>query len=95
MGQVTAVGRRLEVSVVLDAENAKARVDESSDWVLNKTMNGGNIYDVTTGFGATSHRRTQQGVELQRELIRFLNAGVVGSKGNSLPAAASRATMLV
>jgi phenylalanine ammonia-lyase len=95
VAQVAAVARRPEVSVVLDAENAKARVDESSSWVLNKIMNGGDIYGVTTGFGATSHRRTQQGVELQRELIRFLNAGVVGSKGNSLPTATTRAAMLV
>jgi phenylalanine ammonia-lyase len=80
--------------VVLDAANAKARVDESSDWVLNKIMNGGDIYGVTTGFGATSHRRTQQGVELQRELIRFLNAGVL-SKGCSLPTETTRAAMLV
>jgi phenylalanine ammonia-lyase len=94
VGQVTAVARRPEVRVTLDAENAKSRVDESSNWVLNKIMNGGDIYGVTTGFGATSHRRTQQGVELQRELIRFLNAGVLG-KGNSLPAPTARAAMLV
>ena len=94
VGQVTAVARRGEVQVVLDAANAKARVDESSDWVLNKIMNGGDIYGVTTGFGATSHRRTQAGVELQRELIRFLNAGVL-SKGNALPSETTRAAMLV
>ncbi|KAG0592831.1 hypothetical protein KC19_1G283900 [Ceratodon purpureus] len=94
VGQVTAIARRPAVTVVLDAANAKARVDESSDWVLNKIMNGGDIYGVTTGFGATSHRRTQQGVELQRELIRFLNAGVL-SKGCSLPAETTRAAMLV
>lgn len=94
VGQVTAVARRPQVQVVLDAANAKARVDESSDWVLNKIMNGGDIYGVTTGFGATSHRRTQQGVELQRELIRFLNAGVL-SKGCSLPTETTRAAMLV
>ena len=95
VGQVTAVARRPEVKVVLDAENAKSRVDESSNWVLNKIMNGGDIYGVTTGFGATSHRRTQQGVALQRELIRFLNAGVIGTKGNALPTATTRAAMLV
>jgi phenylalanine ammonia-lyase len=94
VGQVTAVARRPGVKVLLDAENAKSRVDESSDWVLKKIMNGGDIYGVTTGFGATSHRRTQQGVELQRELIRFLNAGVVG-KDNALPASTTRAAMLV
>jgi phenylalanine ammonia-lyase len=97
VAQVAAVARRPEVRVVLDAENAKSRVDESSNWVLDKIMNGGDIYGVTTGFGATSHRRTQQGVELQRELIRFLNAGVFGNagKGNTLPAPTARAAMLV
>lgn len=70
IAHVAAVARRPEVRVVLDAATAKARVDESSDWVRNKIMRGSDIYGVTTGFGATSHRRTQQGVELQRELIR-------------------------
>lgn len=92
--QVAAIARRPDVHVVLDAANAKSRVDESSNWVLDRIMGGGDIYGVTTGFGATSHRRTQQGVELQRELIRFLNAGVL-SKGNSLPSETARAAMLV
>ena len=70
IAHVAAVARRPEVQVVLDAATAKKRVDESSHWVLNKIMRGSDIYGVTTGFGATSHRRTQQGVELQRELIR-------------------------
>jgi hypothetical protein len=52
------------------ANGAKAQVDESSDWVWNKIMLGLNIYGVTTGFGATSHHRTQERIELQRELIR-------------------------
>jgi phenylalanine ammonia-lyase len=97
IAQVAAVARRPEVRVVLDAESAKRRVDESSNWVLTKIMNGGDIYGVTTGFGATSHRRTQQGVELQKELIRFLNAGVFGKSGNgnTLPSCTARAAMLV
>jgi len=70
VAHVAAIARRPEVLVELDAAVAKARVDESSNWVLNKIMKGSDIYGVTTGFGATSHRRTQQGVELQRELIR-------------------------
>ena len=94
VGQVTAIARRPEVQVVLDAANAKARVDESSNWVLDRIMKGGDIYGVTNGFGDTSYRRTQAGVELQRELIRFLNAGVV-VKGHSLAAETTRAAMLV
>nr|QCF46618.1 phenylalanine ammonia-lyase [Pohlia nutans] len=94
VAHVAAVARRPELQVKLDAATAKNRVDESSNWVLQKIMRGSDIYGVTTGFGATSHRRTQQGVELQRELIRFLNAGVVNS-GNTLPVATTRAAMLV
>jgi phenylalanine ammonia-lyase len=99
VAQVAAVARRPDVRVVLDAANAKGRVDESSNWVLTKIMKGGDIYGVTTGFGATSRLRTQKGVELQRELIRFLNAGVVsghlGGHENTLPICTTRAAMLV
>ena len=73
VAHVAAIARRPEVLVELDAAVAKGRVDESSNWVLQKIMKGSDIYGVTTGFGATSHRRTQQGVELQRELIRFVS----------------------
>lgn len=70
VAHVAAVARQQGLQVKLDAATAKHRVDESSNWVQQKIMRGSDIYGVTTGFGATSHRRTQQGVELQRELIR-------------------------
>ncbi|PTQ35605.1 hypothetical protein MARPO_0070s0068 [Marchantia polymorpha] len=96
VAQVAAVARRPDVTVVLDAAVAKDRVDESSEWVLHHMRKGTDTYGVTTGFGATSHRRTDQGVDLQRELIRFLNAGVLGKDAsNILPASTTRAAMLV
>lgn len=96
IADVTAVARRSQVKVKLDAAAAKSRVEESSNWVLTQMTKGTDTYGVTTGFGATSHRRTNQGAELQKELIRFLNAGVLGKcQDNVLSEDTTRAAMLV
>ncbi|XP_043716229.1 phenylalanine ammonia-lyase-like [Telopea speciosissima] len=96
VADVVAVARRQpDVTVRLDSTAAKPRVDESSNWVMAQSCKGTDTYGVTTGFGATSHRRTNQGVDLQRELIRFLNAGVIVGDGNELPGDIVRAAMLV
>ncbi|KAL5984662.1 hypothetical protein ACLOJK_041283 [Asimina triloba] len=97
VADVVAVARRQAdgVTVQLDACVARPRVDASAAWVAAQSCKGTDTYGVTTGFGATSHRRTTQGAELQRELIRFLNAGVVAGDGNQLAEPVSRAAMLV
>eukprot|EP00249_Psilotum_nudum_P000639 c1270_g1_i1 orf=203-2395(+) len=96
VAQVAAVARRRDVRVSLDAAAAKGRVDASSNWVLHNVMKGTDTYGVTTGFGATSYLRTNKGADLQKELIRFLNAGIFGKcEANTLPTTVARAAMLV
>ncbi|MQM13738.1 hypothetical protein Taro_046662 [Colocasia esculenta] len=93
VAQVAAIAHRSDVSVSLNEPVAKERVDRSATWVADNIARGTDTYGVTTGFGATSHRRTKKVTDLQTELIRFLNAGVIGKE--HLPTSYSKAAMLV
>ncbi|KAL5977013.1 Phenylalanine ammonia-lyase 3 [Asimina triloba] len=93
VGGVAAISRSDSIHVDLAVEKRPA-VDASSRWVTDSTHKGFDNYGVTTGFGATSHRRTNQTEALQKELIRFLNAGIF-SNTESLPLSTTRAAMLV
>lgn len=95
VGQVAAVTERIGIHVALDEADAKARVDCSAEWVLK------NVSKFTTGFGASSANPPSSGAlvsqatDLQNELIRFLNAGVIGHDDECLPPKFAKASMLI
>ncbi|KAI3971180.1 hypothetical protein MKW92_020230 [Papaver armeniacum] len=93
VAQVAAIARRPEVKVSLDKAVLMNVFPRVLIWVADNIARGTDTYGVTTGFGATSHRRTNKTTDLQTELIRFLNAGVIGKE--FLPSSYAKIAMLV
>ncbi|CAN7059720.1 unnamed protein product [Brassica rapa subsp. trilocularis] len=99
IGQVATVASKGTTVELL--EEARAGVKASSEWVMESINRGTDTYGITTGFGSSSRRRTNQGAALQKELIRYLNAGIFATGdedddlSNILPRPATRAAMLI
>lgn len=70
ISQVAAVAKRNSQVKVDLSESAREGVEASCDWIAENINKGTAIYGVTTGFGAASHRRTEQGLALQKEMVR-------------------------
>jgi len=70
ISQVAAVSNSSSHVKVELSESARAGVEASCEWIAENIDKGTPIYGVTTGFGAASYRRTEQGFALQKEMVR-------------------------
>lgn len=98
VSKVAAVANQYLQAKVDLSESAREGVDSSCKWIVDNIDKGIPIYGVTTGFGANSNRQTQEGLALQKEMVRFLNCAIFGYQtelSHTLPKSATRAAMLV
>ncbi|KAL9316849.1 hypothetical protein ACSQ67_017850 [Phaseolus vulgaris] len=98
VSKVAAVANQYLQAKVDLSESSREGVDASCKWIVDNIDKGIPIYGVTTGFGANSNRQTQEGLALQKEMVRFLNCAIFGYQtelSHTLPKSATRAAMLV
>lgn len=89
--RIVAAARNAAPVRLTDRWDVKRRVDAAVEWLKTALAQGRIIYGVNTGFGGDADKRIQAVEDLQKELIRFLNAGF----GDSLPDETVRAAMLI
>ena len=77
-------------SVSIDKDSIDVMI-ENCQYLEQKVKQGCVIYGVNTGYGGSADVRSNDIIEVQRSLIRHLNAGF----GDSLPSALVRAVMVV
>jgi len=70
VSKVAAVANQYLQAKVDLSESAREGVDSSCKWIVDNIDKGIPIYGVTTGFGANSNRQTQEGLALQKEMVR-------------------------
>ncbi|KAK2165277.1 hypothetical protein NP493_1373g00024 [Ridgeia piscesae] len=87
---IYAVASRRSTKVAIEPRSVD-KMQENVDYLSGKIQDGMVIYGVNTGYGASADVRSDDTVELQNSLIRFLNAGF----GPTFPPELVRAVMLV
>ncbi|KAH5175047.1 hypothetical protein HBI18_213170 [Parastagonospora nodorum] len=89
LADVVAVAR-LGLSATLSPE-ANERISRSAEAIQKSIDNGEIIYGVNTGFGGSADTRTQKIENLQREIMRGLNYGILDGDLYSTPLSLARA----
>ena len=72
--KVHAISQKVISSVSVDQNNYK-EVKKNAEYLNEKVQNGKIIYGVSTGFGGSADVRSSNIKEVQKALVRHLNAG--------------------
>ena len=90
LATVYAVANRRATTVTIEP-NSVATMQENVEYLTGKIRDGTVIYGINTGYGGSADVRSDDTVELQKSLVRLLNAGF----GPTFAPELVRAVMLV